>query len=383
MKRKVFYYDMILLFILFFIIIIYTIPNDYNVDRRNIAREDKIKHIELNIKSFTPEEKQESINWMIQNDIPSDVLIDEEIPEEIFKKSVENGSIDIIKRLDELFNLKDELDVLNTYIGDNFGLPSHLNILRWGCSYGHLNVVEWMIENFDIKEKDIRDSETNCFSYACGSGNIKLTEYLKERFDLGIGDVTRGGNSCLILASMYGHLDMIKWLIENFNLSRKDIFGDDYEIFDVSCGCGFFDIIKYLAETYILKGNEVKTRNYSSFKGILNKPNSVSMVSWYIEFFMLSSSVIKSLLKSIFGTGTIDVIIYISNKYKISKKDITEEIIEECIIEDRDDVLSYIHNKIFSLTQLMAENDSFLYKKARSHNSEKCAGWMVKNFKVI
>jgi hypothetical protein len=325
------------------------------------------------------------IDFLIANDNPEDVeiLLEYETMEEIFKKSLKSGSLEIVKNINDKFKIDDDIESLNNCLKDNYGLNPISCILRWCCSNGRLNIVTWLIDKYKINESIVREDKSACFSQAAGSGNIELVSYLRDTFNLNRGDAEADENASVYNAIFFGHLEMLKWLITNFNLKRENIIDKECYNFITACEGSNIDLIKFLVETYNITKEEACAREYSALKKFISTQKGKDMFIWFSKEFKIEAKEIKKLIPKIFPIATIDVVVYISTKYKLNGKDITFECLEQCTRDDRDDILSFIHHKISNIETIVKNNNCFLYTYARICESKKCIEFFIKEIGVL
>ena len=341
--------------------------------------------ISNDIKVEKEEIKEDLITFLVENDNPEDVdlLLEYESEEEIFKRSLKSGSLEIIKSLTDTFNIGDDIESLKTFLKDNYGLNPIASVMRWCCINGKLNVVEWLVDKYKINESIIREDKCMCFSEAVASGNLELVKFLKNKYNLNKGDAEANNGMAIYNSIFFNHFEMLKWLITEFNLLRKNVIDEDGENFITACGCDNIDIIKFLAENFKISKEEAIKRNYTSLMNFISKHKGKQNFIWYAEMFSLNEKDIKFLITKIFCFASIDVIIYISTKYKIKGSDISYDSLQTIIENDRDDVLSFIHNKISSIENFVKKNDCYLYKHARINNSSRCIEFFIKEIGVL
>jgi hypothetical protein len=358
-----------------------TLIKDFTNDE-DIPSKDGIKEISSKDEI---EIKEDLISFLVENDNPEDVdlLLEYESEEEIFKRSLKSGSLEIIKSLTETFNIGDDIESLKTFLKDNYGLNPISSVMRWCCINGKLNVVEWLVDKYKINESIIREDKCMCFSEAVASGNVDLTKFLKNKYNLSRGDAEANNGMAIYNAIFFNHFEMLKWLITEFNLLRKNIIDEDGENFITACGCDNIDIIKFLAENFKITKSEAIKRNYTSLMNYISKHKGKQNFIWFAETFSLDEKDIKFLITKIFCFASIDVIIYISTKYKIKGNDISYDSLQTIIENDRDDVLSFIHNKISSIENFVKKNDCYLYKHARINSSTRCIEFFIKEIGVL
>jgi hypothetical protein len=105
-----------------------------------------------------------------------------------------------------------DINIQNDFIDENF----ILNKFKYGCNYGHLNVVIWAIEE-SIKNGnpiDIHEEEDYIFINCCVLGHLKVAKYLYEYCnDIGGPIVVQPKNDSIFKYNcLMGNKEMIEWL---------------------------------------------------------------------------------------------------------------------------------------------------------------------------
>lgn len=368
-KRYLLHFGFIVFMFLFVLVLV--------VDIKTQTNNFTVRNIERQIKSYNPETKKKAIKFLIKNDEPSDVLLEEE-PYELIKNVLENGSVKILDKLNKTLDLKDKKKEISDYLEENENIPSEINILRWACMSGELEIVKWVIDNFEITTEIIRQDNSFCFIHCIGNGYIELAEFLRDKFSLNRGDAAACDNSGIIWACLNGKLDMVKWLCENFELTKQDILDSQSEAIINCCLSGFFNILKYLNDTFKLNKNDV----IIGF-GYITR-HSLSDLDWFINVFNIERTDVIKEMKKILGFISVNNLEYLISKFNITQKELMkEDYLTGIIIEDRDDILEFL-NDTFGISQkTIYNNDNFIYKYASSHNSTKVCSWLVKKFKIL
>ena len=133
---------------------------------------------------------------------------------------------------------------------------------RSACKYGHLSIVQYLVENFKSNE-DPQAEINEAFQSSCENGHLPVIKYLVEMFKLKVEDVRAINNKALRLACKNGHLPVVQYLVETFKLTAKDVLFDDIVLYNI-CKKGHLSLVQYLVETFKLtakdfwRGNDTK-----------------------------------------------------------------------------------------------------------------------------
>lgn len=186
------------------------------------------------------------------------------------------------------------IKLLNYY--DNKSLEKYkTELFIYSCKNGHLDVVKWLIEEFDI---DIRVFQDNAFITCCSNGHINIAKFL---VNLNANIYVRRTKSFLIAcknghlnivqwlsvqqnaqegyttSAYHGHLHIVKWLMHNFYILtniKQDI------IFRQSCENGHLNIGKYLVQTC---GANIHAKNDWAFRKCCIKGHQ-HIVKWLLNY---------------------------------------------------------------------------------------------------
>ena len=113
----------------------------------------------------------------------------------------------------------------------------------------NLKMVEFFLENPNVKLHDTDINGMTVGMYACIGGNVKILEKLEIRgcqFDQDITDST--GMNCLMHASRNGSMDAIRWLVEHCNFKDDNVDSLSMTALMHACTGGHVEAVKYLIE---------------------------------------------------------------------------------------------------------------------------------------
>lgn len=85
-----------------------------------------------------------------------------------------------------------------------------IDIFRWACSGGRLNIVNYMCES-GININAVKSLDNWAFRWSCHNGHLDVVKYL-WRFGLNLGDARSDNNSAFRWARNNGHLEVVRYL---------------------------------------------------------------------------------------------------------------------------------------------------------------------------
>jgi hypothetical protein len=133
--------------------------------------------------------------------------------------------------------------------------------IRWiarccNFAHGHLPVVQYLCEKFQLTIQDVRSRDNEALRYAAFYGNLPVVKYLCEYRDrdnrqLTIQDVRSEDNEALRYAALNGHLPVVVYLCEypdreNRQLTIQDVRSRDNE----ALRYGASSVVQYLRQKY-------------------------------------------------------------------------------------------------------------------------------------
>ena len=127
-------------------------------------------------------------------------------------------------------NLEDILSLINQGCDGN-------RIFQYTCYYGHIKVVEYLVEKCGV---NARASDDYAVQTASVGGYFEVIKYLVEK----CGANARA-NDDFAIRHGYDHLEVVKYLIEDCGANARA--NDDYAVRMASSG-GYLEVVKYLVE---------------------------------------------------------------------------------------------------------------------------------------
>ena len=116
------------------------------------------------------------------------------------------------------------------------------------------------------------------FRVVCQRGLLEVVKYLVENFNLTIDDVRSDNNFALRHASVNRHSEVVTYLANTFNLTIDDArSGNDFALL-FACFCRQFEIATFLVTRFDFTKENLK--NFVIWN--INERN-VNTISWYIR----------------------------------------------------------------------------------------------------
>ena len=203
------------------------------------------------------------------------------------------------------------------------------NILFCACECGYLDVVKYFIENYncdphyDDNKAIVSACENNClnvikylcetqkyylndiyslFFCACKYGYLEIVEFIVENYNI---DTHYKNNAAILSASKNGHLKIVIFLLQNDNSFKSYSMYKDTDIYNIAssaCQRGHANIVKYLVENdYLTDASKLfmeqcKLENWDIVKIILEYSNlSPNMITDFAYKPALKSGIITIL----------------------------------------------------------------------------------------
>jgi ankyrin repeat protein len=195
-------------------------------------------------------------------------------------KAAVHGHLNIVEYLLINSNLKNDSD-----------LPEYLNsAFQYACMHGHLSIVDFLLTSEELKIKpDIHSNEDDALFYACSYGHLDIVKYLLESPK--IKEHSSILSRFLPIAAIGGHLNIIQYLLTNPNSNIKEkVYPTINEAFFDACAGGQLDTVEYL-----LKSDDLKTKadlhyNKDSTFDIALRNHRINI----LEYFILNLNIEKS-----------------------------------------------------------------------------------------
>jgi hypothetical protein len=97
--------------------------------------------------------------------------------------------------------------------------------LRWAAGNGHLPVVQYLCEKFQLTMRDVRSWNNGALRNAASGGHLPVVQYLceyrdRENRQLTIQDVRSVNNWALRWAASRGHLQVVQYLRQKYKIDE-------------------------------------------------------------------------------------------------------------------------------------------------------------------
>jgi hypothetical protein len=176
-------------------------------------------------------------------------------------------------------------------------------ILRWLCTYGHLDVIRILFEYTRRNNGDARPfRDLSVVRAACRSGNRALVEYLHERVGV-TRDEFRADSGALLAACKYRCMEVVAYLFQTVQLTLGDVRDDGCRALLLACTNGDLSMVRYLVETVGLTPQDIRAGGgYFSlrsaclyghtevFRYLLPQVNTAADITGMNEAFMLEGA---------------------------------------------------------------------------------------------
>jgi ankyrin repeat protein len=127
--------------------------------------------------------------------------------------------------------------------------------LRWAAENGHLPVVQYLFETFQLTIQDVRWFDNDTLRCAAGSGHLPVVQYLCETFQLTIQDIRSWNNGALRWAAHNGHLPVVQYLCEYRDRENRQLTIQDVRS-GINCALrsaafyGHLPVVQFLRRKY-------------------------------------------------------------------------------------------------------------------------------------
>ena len=99
--------------------------------------------------------------------------------------------------------------------------------LRWAARNGHVDVLRFLKDNFDLTDEDARTWNNYALRMAAYNGHLVVLCFLKNDFGLTADDARADDKDALRLAAEYGHVEVLRVLNNEFGLTADDARADN------------------------------------------------------------------------------------------------------------------------------------------------------------
>mmetsp|Transcript_29940 Transcript_29940/g.49403 ORF Transcript_29940/g.49403 Transcript_29940/m.49403 type:complete len:885 (+) Transcript_29940:73-2727(+) len=173
------------------------------------------------------------------------------------------------------------------------------NALHLACYWGHLDIVTYLLEDFDIDLNQETEQGLTALHVACKETEFAIVHYLLQGDRLTAAD--KGDGNLLAAASVIdieatcnlewtplhyaikeGSLEIAKLLIDGFGADLHARNDEQYTMLHLATDWGHMDIVKYLVEEHNV---DVEAQSNDGWKPVhlAVKENYIDMVKYYLE----------------------------------------------------------------------------------------------------
>lgn len=124
--------------------------------------------------------------------------------------------------------------------------------LREAIFNGHLHIIQYFCENYNVTIHDIRKNNNQILINAACEGNLLIVQYLCESLFGGekitIHDVRTDRNYALRYAALHGHVEVVQYLCETYPFTAEDYAICDYAILHAASKNNHWSMVEYLCK---------------------------------------------------------------------------------------------------------------------------------------
>lgn len=159
-------------------------------------------------------------------------------------------------------------------------LTPDIDIISFAISSGNIELIEYLIDNFEIKVND--QTVFVALLGACSKGNKIFIEYLKEKFGFSCLDTPDKQFKILIRAAIKGHKEVLKYLIEECGLNHLQN-EDGYSLLHFAAISGNQETVEYLIKTWNLLPSSFSHLKFS-VKDFAIFSENLQLIDWMGSF---------------------------------------------------------------------------------------------------
>lgn len=296
----------------------------------------------------------------------------------VFRKVASRGYVDILQWLIKEFKVNNPLD-LNT-----------MSILKRAAKSGHLHVLQFLTNTFDLKPDFIRGDYYHVFLLAVLNGHLHILKWLKETVGLSTNDVRNNKFPVLQLAAEQGHLHIIKWLFSSFDLTIEDIKTDNYKMLQFAVKNGKLHILKWVVKRFDLTIENINIKNVINQLFISAVSNGyLNILQWMDKTYDLTLLNIKnnihSMLLSTVTICSISVLQWLIERFEVIAEDIKKnnnEIFVKAILQRCDYVVMWLIERFNFTRKDIRTNDNILIRTEVEDGRLDMLEWLIEKFKM-
>jgi len=180
---------------------------------------------------------------------------------------------------------------LHTLDESNIEWNTEINTaLHLSCEIGEMDFIQ-QYTNDIIKLENMRSNDNYALKTACKQGHLEIVAFLVENFQLTIDDARSDNNYALRNACFFGHFEIVKLLVDHFGLTVDDIRCINNYAIHASCSLEHFEIVQWLVDKFDLKIEDfLCNKNW-----VLDYVKYTELGSWVLQKFDLQDDYFDSL----------------------------------------------------------------------------------------
>jgi len=144
---------------------------------------------------------------------------------------------------------------------------------RYAAQNGHLEMVQYLVEKFELTADDARADDNFALRFAAENGQLETVKYLVDRFELTADDARFDDNYALREAAQNGQLETVQYLVEQFELTADDARADDNYALRSAAENGHLEMVQYLVDQFELTAADVTARDHEIQRTAIKKQN--------------------------------------------------------------------------------------------------------------
>ena len=134
------------------------------------------------------------------------------------------------------------------------------DLYKQACAAGRLDLVCYFTRFFDILQKDVcLHGNDNAFKLAARNGHVHVLEFLVETFDITTVQARAGNNHALREAATYGHDDVMLFLIRKFALTVDDIRAEFNHALRMTVLTSNITLLRFLLDNFDLTISDARS----------------------------------------------------------------------------------------------------------------------------
>jgi ankyrin repeat protein len=124
--------------------------------------------------------------------------------------------------------------------------------------HGNLDIVKECYEN-GINVEAKKSNQWRALHLACCYGHLRIVQYLIEECQASVKARIGDGSNALHIASQYGHLNIVRYLIEDGQVSVATKTNDGWTALHLASGKGQLAVVRYFVQDSTLMFSQQRT----------------------------------------------------------------------------------------------------------------------------